>query len=184
MEWIFCVHRIYKTHEEYLREVIFMKIGEVLALTLEKKVSVIAKESLDIGEKKTVEALKKAGCYSISGKKGWYFDGERSVLEKSIYDFVEKKAAAGNKKTSQENRKKGSKEVNLKTNKQVNNKTYKPGSNKLGNPGIKQVGKETKKVTYEIDPKIHDELKIRSIREKRNVSEIVNELLIKGLNMD
>ncbi|MBJ8073613.1 MULTISPECIES: hypothetical protein [Bacillus] len=65
-----------------------MKIKDILELTKTKRVSEIAKESLEIGEKKAVEGLKKAGCYNISGKRGWHFDGDESVLEQSIYDFV------------------------------------------------------------------------------------------------
>ncbi|MBE7151039.1 hypothetical protein FUT12_26655 [Bacillus mycoides] len=52
--------------------------------------SEIAKEFLEVGEKKAVEGLKKAGCYNTSGKRGWYLtEGiDESVLEQSIYDFV------------------------------------------------------------------------------------------------
>ena len=65
-----------------------MKIKEILALSQTKKVAEIAKEFLEVGEKKAVEGLKKAGCYNTSGKRGWYFDGDESILEQSIYDFV------------------------------------------------------------------------------------------------
>ena len=65
-----------------------MKIKEILELTHSEPVAKIAKERLDFGEKKAVEALKKAGCYSISGKRGWYYDGEdKDILEKSIYSI-------------------------------------------------------------------------------------------------
>ncbi|KAB2400835.1 hypothetical protein F8514_30005 [Bacillus toyonensis] len=52
--------------------------------------SEIAKEFLEVGEKKAIEGLKKAGCYNTSGKRGWYLaEGtNESVLEKSLYDFV------------------------------------------------------------------------------------------------
>lgn len=65
-----------------------MKLREILELTKSVKLAIIAKEQLDFGEKKAVEALKLAGCYFISGKPGWHFDGDESILEKSIYDFV------------------------------------------------------------------------------------------------
>ncbi|WP_180230339.1 hypothetical protein [Bacillus thuringiensis] len=65
-----------------------MKIKEILELTQTMRVSEIAKEFLEVGEKKAVEGLKKAGCYNTSGKRGWYFDGDESVLEQSIYNFV------------------------------------------------------------------------------------------------
>lgn len=37
------------------------------------------------------------------------------------------------------------------------------------------------KVTYEIEEWLHDELKVKAVREKRKVSEIVNELIKNGL---
>lgn len=68
-----------------------MKIREVLELTQTMRLSDLAKEHLEVGEKKALEALKNAGCYAISGKRGWYYDGDPSVLEQSIYDFTTKK---------------------------------------------------------------------------------------------
>ncbi|MED4464749.1 hypothetical protein [Metabacillus fastidiosus] len=64
-----------------------MKIRELLELTRIMPLATIAKERLSIGEKPTREALKKAGCYAISGKRGWFYDGAESVLEQSIYDY-------------------------------------------------------------------------------------------------
>ncbi|MCU5375495.1 hypothetical protein OCD91_27695, partial [Bacillus pacificus] len=67
-----------------------MKIKDILELTQTKKVAEIAKEFLEVGEKKAVEGLKKAGCYNTSGKRGWYLaEGtDESILEQSLYDFV------------------------------------------------------------------------------------------------
>ena len=67
-----------------------MKIKEILELTQTMRVSEIAKEFLEVGEKKAVEGLKLAGCHNISGKAGWYLGEETddSVLEQSLYDFV------------------------------------------------------------------------------------------------
>lgn len=65
-----------------------MKIKELLELTKESTLATIAKEQLTVGEKKAREALKNAGCYNMSGKKGWFFDGEQEVLEESIYNYV------------------------------------------------------------------------------------------------
>jgi hypothetical protein len=66
-----------------------MKLGELLELTLSMPLAKIAKERLTIGEHKAKDVLKEAGCYSISGKRGWYLkEGtDKSILEKSIYDF-------------------------------------------------------------------------------------------------
>lgn len=67
-----------------------MKIKDILELTKTRKVAEIAKEFLEVGEKKAVEGLKKAGCTFTSGKPGWYLaEGiNESVLEKSLYEFV------------------------------------------------------------------------------------------------
>ncbi|MCK2006100.1 hypothetical protein MZM54_32805 [[Brevibacterium] frigoritolerans] len=173
-----------------------MKIGELLELTQSKKLAEIAKESLEIGEKKTVEALKKAGCYSHSGRRGWHFDGDSSVLEQSIYEYstpsqrglhnakkevsatIEKATVVTNP-SSQLSDKPEIKQIIKSTSKQLNKQVGKPAiqpsKNKTSKPDMK-------KVTYEIEEWLHDELKIKSIREKRTVSEIVNEIIKKGLS--
>jgi hypothetical protein len=93
-----------------------MKVGELLELTKTVKLATIAKERLDFGEKKAVAALKMAGCYSKSGKPGWHFDGDSSVLEKSIYDFVPPTKATARKGNA------SIRKVNTST-KKVNNST-------------------------------------------------------------
>jgi hypothetical protein len=65
-----------------------MKIKELLELTQHEGMASIAKNHLSIGEKPARMALKAAGCYAISGKKGLYYDGDPAVLEKSIYKFT------------------------------------------------------------------------------------------------
>lgn len=172
-----------------------MKIREIIELSRTDSLAKIAKEHLNVGKEKAREGLKQAGCYSINGVKGWHFDGDESVLEQSIYDFVtttrkaksevstaKKEASATieeprlvNIPTSQQTSKTESKEINKPINKPINKQRN------------KQVGKPTtqlslKKVTYEIEEHLHDELKIKAIREKRTVSEIVNEIIKKGLN--
>lgn len=97
-----------------------MKIKDILELTQTKKVAEIAKEFLEVGEKKAVEGLKKAGCYNTSGKAGWYLgEGtDENVLEKSLYDFVaptKRKSKAGKQDASID------KSVNESNNKSVNN---------------------------------------------------------------
>lgn len=69
-----------------------MKIKEVLELTQQQPIDVIAKERLTIGEKTARKALREAGCYSIVGKAGWHFDDSYHPenLEQSIYYFAEK----------------------------------------------------------------------------------------------
>ncbi|MFC9601717.1 hypothetical protein ACFTQL_28760 [Peribacillus butanolivorans] len=160
-----------------------MKISELLELTQSKKLADIAKESLDIGEKRTVEALKKAGCYSISGKRGWHFDGKSSVLEQSIYEYStpSKRGIDSPQKEVSATLEKATVVTNPNfqlsnepENKQVGKPTIQPTKNKTSKPAMK-------KVTYEIEEQLHDELKIKSIREKRTVSEIVNEIIKRGL---
>jgi hypothetical protein len=171
-----------------------MKIGDLLELTKTKKLADIAKEDLTISEKPAREALKLAGCYSISGKRGWYFDGDKSVLEQSIYDYELPSKRKIRSVTSAE------KEVSATIEKakalknpetQLYNKLLNKESSKPNNKKIKkQVGKPTnkesskpamKKVTYEIEEQLHDELRIKSIMEKRTVSEIVNVIIKKGV---
>lgn len=65
-----------------------MKIREIIELSKTDSLAKIAKEHLNVGKEKAREGLKQAGCYSINGVKGWHFDGDESVLEQSIYDFV------------------------------------------------------------------------------------------------
>ncbi|WP_232454583.1 hypothetical protein [Domibacillus aminovorans] len=66
-----------------------MKIGEILELTqTTMSLAEIARDQLTIGKLPATKALKVAGCYSINGKKGWYYEGDKWVLEQSIYDFV------------------------------------------------------------------------------------------------
>ena len=154
-----------------------MKIGEILELTQHKRISEIAKENLDVGEKKAVEALKKAGCYSIGGKRGWYFDGDKEVLEHSIYDYVAYSQRKGTIKPKVVINPTSQLPTNTETIQDGN--TKKKQENKQSNNPI---NKPMKKVTYEIEEQLHDELKIKSIREKRNVSEIVNEIIKKALN--
>lgn len=65
-----------------------MKIKEIIELSKTDSLAKIAKEHLSVGKEKARAGLKKAGCYSINGLKGWHFEGDESVLEQSIYDFV------------------------------------------------------------------------------------------------
>ncbi|ARX70047.1 hypothetical protein BPADB04_55810 [Bacillus paranthracis] len=159
-----------------------MKIGEIIELTKTKRLSEIAKESLEIGEKKAVEGLKKAGCYNISGKRGWHFDGDESVLEQSIYDFVPRtkgKAKANvstNEPTLQpsnvvktiEEVKKGKDEV-ATTKEQTNVRTLEP----------KRVIR--KRSSFDIDVELMKELKIQAVIHDKNIYEIVETAIRKEL---
>lgn len=171
-----------------------MKIREIIELSKTDSLAKIAKEHLSVGKEKAREGLKSAGCYSKNGVKGWFFDGDESVLEQSIYDFVSttrkaksevdnakkevavttEKPRLVNNPTSQQSKKTDSKQDDKPVNKQTNKQ--------VGKPTIQETNKQAmKKVTYEIEEQLHDELKIKAIREKRTVSEIVNDIIKQGL---
>lgn len=112
--------------------------------------------------------------YTFNGK-------DLKVLELDI-DEVFTKKVTGNKISNPTNNS-GSKKVN----ETGSNKVGIPEIQEVGNLGSKKVGMAEshevgkKKVTYEIEEWLHDEIRIRSIREKRNVSDIVNDILKAGL---
>ncbi|WP_258166087.1 hypothetical protein [Bacillus sp. MYb209] len=159
-----------------------MKIKEILELTKTKRLSEIAKESLEIGEKKAVDGLKKAGCYNISGKRGWHFDGDESVLEQSIYNFVaptKGKAKANvstNKPTLQpsnvvkaiEEIKKGKEEV-VTTKEDTNVRT------------LERKSVIRKRSSFDIDVELMKELKIQAVIHDKNIYEIVETAIRKEL---
>lgn len=171
-----------------------MKIREIIERSKNESLPSIAKIHLSIGKDKAREALKEAGCYSKNGLRGWYFDGDESVLDQSIYEYViptgkpndgvstaKKEASATieeprlkNDPTFQQSKKTESKKTNKSTKKQINKKVGKPTIQETNKPSMK-------KVTYEIEEQLHDELKIKAIREKRTVSEIVNEIMKREL---
>ena len=68
-----------------------MIIKEIIDMTQEKTIAEIARDHLDVGEKTAREALKRAGCYSIVGQRGWFFDDSENPenLEKPLSEFVE-----------------------------------------------------------------------------------------------
>jgi hypothetical protein len=171
-----------------------VKIRKIIELSKTDSLAKIAKEHLSVGKEKAREGLKLAGCYSKNGVKGWFFEGDESVLDQSIYDFVsttrkakgevataKKEASATiekprlvNTPTSQQSKKTDSKQDDKPVNKQTNKQVGKPTIQKTNKPAMK-------KVTYEIEESLHDELKIKAIREKRTVSEIVNDIIKNGL---
>ncbi|OQR53432.1 hypothetical protein [Bacillus sp. CDB3] len=159
-----------------------MKIKEILELTKTKRLSEIAKESLEIGEKKAVEGLKKADCYNISGKRGWQFDGDESVLEQSIYDFVP--------------RTKGKAKANVSTKEptlQPSNTVKAIEEIKKGKDEVAPTKEETnvrtlerksvirKRSSFDIDVELMKELKIQAVIHDKNIYEIVETAIRKEL---
>lgn len=163
-----------------------MKIKEILNLTQTMRVSEIAKEFLEVGEKKAVEGLKKAGCYNTSGKRGWYLaEGtDDSVLEQSLYDFVaptkggKAKANVSTKEPTLqpsnvvkavEEIKKGKEEV-ATTKEETNVRTLEP----------KRVIR--KRSSFDIDVELMKELKIQAVIHDKNIYEIVETAIRKELD--
>lgn len=68
-----------------------MKISEVIEMSKEKPLSVIAKDHLEIGEKTARKALNRAGCYATVGQAGWHMGDTENAdnLHKSIYEFAD-----------------------------------------------------------------------------------------------
>ncbi|HDR4617626.1 TPA: hypothetical protein QCQ90_005299 [Bacillus cereus] len=161
-----------------------MKIKDILELTKTRKVAEIAKEFLEVGEKKAVEGLKKAGCTFTSGKPGWYLaEGmNESVLEQSLYDFVAptKGKAKANVSTKEptlqpsnvvkavEEIKKGKEEV-ATTKEQTNVRTLEPKS------------VIRKRSSFDIDVELMKELKIQAVIHDKNIYEIVETAIRKEL---
>jgi hypothetical protein len=73
-----------------VKGMIIVKVREIIELTKERPLNKIAKDHLSIGEKAARKALQAAGAFHQSGKKGWQFSGDESVLDQSIYDFAGK----------------------------------------------------------------------------------------------
>lgn len=174
-----------------------MKIGELLKLTQSKKISVIAKESLDIGEKPTREALKKAGCYNVSGKSGWFFEGDPEVLEQSIYDFAPPKKInrTTNKAEANVSTKAPKKELTLEqfnhsakeemnqaniqtaVTEPTNERTKERKSLKTKEPKNISTNKPKtiirKRSSFDIDVELMKELKVKAVLNDKNVYEMV-----------
>ncbi|HDR7420617.1 TPA: hypothetical protein QCX17_005190 [Bacillus cereus] len=161
-----------------------MIIKDILELTKTRKVAEIAKEFLEVGEKKAVEGLKKAGCTFTSGKPGWYLaEGmNESVLEQSLYDFVAptKGKAKANVSTKEptlqpsnvgkavEEIKKGKEEV-ATTKEETNVRT------------LERTSVIRKRSSFDIDVELMKELKIQAVIHDKNIYEIVETAIRKEL---
>lgn len=168
-----------------------MKIKEVLELTQTMRLSDLAKEHLEVGEKKALEALKKAGCYAISGKRGWYYSGDPAVLEQSIYDFTTKTIntrpkANGSNRTTNKPKQTNTKNVVNKPKPTVLTKEEKPEVEDYNEDFFKLTGEEIptvikrtgeevkrKRMSFDLDTELLKELKIEGIREERPLYEMV-----------
>lgn len=165
-----------------------MKIGEILELTQTMKLSEIAKQYLDVGEKKALEGMKKAGCYAVSGKRGWFYDGDPAVLEQSIYDFTTKtintrpKANGSNKTTNKVKPTKTNKPKKQTTPpKELTNEEleYNEDFFKMTGEEVPKVEKQSseevkrKRMSFDLDIDLMKELKIQGIRDDVPLYEMV-----------
>ncbi|MET1029361.1 hypothetical protein [Domibacillus tundrae] len=132
-----------------------MKIKELLELTQHEGMASIAKNHLTIGEKPARMALKAAGCYAISGKRGWHFEGDPAVLEKSIYDFIQTHGERKNESTKAS--------------------TFKPSKEEINKPIIERNnGKQIlrKRVSFDINMALFKRLKLYCVANDKNIYEV------------
>jgi len=131
-----------------------MKIRDILELSQLETVADIAKKYLSIGEKTTRSALKAAGCYSITGKKGWYLDesSDERNLDVSIYEFSE----AVEKKRKEDIER-------LTANVHIN----------VSNEGPEMVIR--KRYSFDLDPKLMKQLKLHAVLTNQTLYEIVEQ---------
>jgi hypothetical protein len=152
-----------------------VKIGEILELTQTEKLSDIAKERLTIGEKAARQALKAAGCYSISGKRGWFCEDD-GVLDKSIYDFapvrkIEKKSRAAKEISKAKAEVAATKEITKEETKEITKKRSNVISNVV-----------RKRASFDLDIELLKRLKVFAVISDRNVYEVVETAIRKYLN--
>jgi len=114
-----------------------VKIKEIIELSKTDSLAKIAKEHLSVGKEKAREGLKLAGCYSVNGVKGWFFDGDQSVLDQSIYDFV---STTRKNKPSLKTRNNTSTKTGNSTSKETSTKTSTIAGNKpVTEPALSEV---------------------------------------------
>jgi len=127
-----------------------MIIKELLERTQKERLADIAKNHLTIGEKPARNALKAAGCYSISGKRGWYYEGNPATLEKSIYDFTH-----GERK-----------------HKPTNEPTLIPSKEITHTSTIEQTIIQRKRASFDIDAVLLKRLKLHCVENDLNLYEV------------
>lgn len=121
-----------------------MLVGELMELTFKEPLNKIAKERLSIGERAARDALKAAGCYNVSGKRGWYYEGDPAVLEQSIYDF------SPNKQTKKPKQKDVNINVTKNDNEHVNVQENIPANNNVNIP-VNMIEDVTEHITDDDD---------------------------------
>lgn len=130
-----------------------MRIRDILELSKELPVAEIAKIHLSIGEKTTRQALKRAGCYSIVGKNGWFFDESENPdnLDESIYVFAEQLKAERNSLLKDA--------ANVQTNKRKDVELYR------------------KRHSFDLDVRLVKQLKLKCVKEDITLYEAVEDAI-------
>ena len=167
-----------------------MKIREILELNKEMKMPLIAKEHLPIGEKRLYAILKEIGCEPVKGKREWdYSKVVETDLDKDITDFgrvtAKSKPIQKTNKTENKNTKKPEIHDTINSNKQESRESIITESNPTNQIEIRQFEQTTiqetrklvKKVTYEIDEDLHYEYRMLAFRQKKNVSDLVEQAM-------
>jgi hypothetical protein len=139
-----------------------MKIKELLEMTQHEGMASIAKNHLTIGEKPARMALKAAGCYAVSGKRGWHYEGDPAVLEKSIYDFTSTVTHGKRKNES-------TKEPTFQSSKEETNKPIIESNNET------QILR--KRVSLDINMALFKRLKLYCVANDKNIYEVAEAAL-------
>lgn len=167
-----------------------MLIREIIQMSKEKPIRQIAKDHLEIGEKKLTDTLKRIGATNQRGKRGWDFRGNSDFLELSIYDLVEdgRKASAGTKEQINKDTESQMKNVSRET---INENTD-PQLNKITDPQAKKITGETiqkktgeiikKRASFDLDVESLKKIKIYAVEEDLKVSEVVDRAIYLFLN--
>lgn len=159
-----------------------MLIKEIIEMTKEKPVPIIARDHLEIGEKKLRDTLKELGGHHQKGEKGWTFQGDSEVLEKSIYDFAKptKKAKAA---TKEQTNKVAGETLNKIPGETINENTGETSNNISGETIQKKTGELIKKrASFDLDVESLKKLKHYAIDEDLNLSEVVDRAIYLFLN--
>lgn len=174
-----------------------MKIREIIELSKTDSLAKIAKEHLSVGKEKAREGLKLAGCYSKNGVKGWFFEGDESVLDQSIYDFVsttrktKPSPNVSNKKnisakSSEPNNSKESAKVEIaQTKKQVAPTIENFNTNVKDNTNIGtniNTNVSRKRASFDLDVELIKQLKVQAVLQDKNLYEMVEIAIREYLN--
>jgi hypothetical protein len=162
-----------------------MKIIELINLTETKPLKDIAKDEmkhLTGFEKKMRGLLNEIGCTPKGiGKKGWNYENvDPEALQKDVESFevFKSRTAKKIKPENKQTRKEENHDIILLDSNPSNLLDSNPSNKKIEKEGEKKV----KKVTYEIDENLHLEIRMRAIKQKKNVSELVEQAMKEFLN--